>query len=217
MKNIIFIAPPAAGKGTCSDYLVANYGYEHLSTGDLLRSEIASGSEFGKEIDSIISKGNLVSDEVMIKLVQDKLSSIDASKPFILDGFPRTIIQAEKLDDMLISMGVTNMVAIYLNIDFDLALKRTLGRRSCPKCKRGYNVYFEEMMPINGELCDDCKVELSKRSDDNEESFKVRYDSYMKDANLIIEHYKKKHMLKTIVVGKLEDVLHDVVKEAEND
>ena len=217
MKNIIFIAPPAAGKGTCSDYLVENLGYEHISTGDLLREEIASGSEFGKELDSIISKGNLVSDEVMIKLVKSKLSELDANKPFILDGYPRTIIQAEKLDEMLISLGVTNIVAIYLDVDFDLALKRTLGRRSCPKCKRGYNVYFEEKKPINGELCDECNVELDKRADDNEESFKVRYDSYMKDASLIIDHYDKKQSLKTIKVGKLEDVLNEVVKEAKND
>ena len=217
MQNIVFIAPPAAGKGTCSDYLIKNFNYEHLSTGDLLREEIASGSELGKQIDSIISKGILLDDEFMIKLVQEKLSKLDADRPFILEGFPRTIVQAEKLDEMFKKLNISNVIVIYLKLDFDLALKRTLGRINCPKCKKSYNTYFEEKKPINGNLCDDCNIELVKRNDDNEESFKVRFDSYMKDANLIIDHYDKKHILRTINAGKLEDVLRDVVKEAKND
>ncbi len=216
MRNIIFIAPPAAGKGTCSEYLVKNFNYEHLSTGELLRAEIASGSEFGKEIDGIISKGNLVSDEVMVRLVEEKLKSLSTDKPFILDGFPRTLVQAEKLDEMLNDV-LQNTIVIYLEVPFDLALKRTLGRRNCPNCKRGYNVYFEEMMPKKENLCDDCNIELAQRSDDNEESFKVRYDSYMKDASVIIEHYKSKNMLKTIEAINLDEMLKSVLREAKND
>lgn len=217
MRNIIFIAPPAAGKGTCSDYLVKNCGYEHISTGDLLRDEIASGSEFGKELDNIISKGNLVDDETMIKLVQDKLSKMKANVPFILDGFPRTIKQANKLDEMLITLGVTNMLVIYLDVDYNIALQRTLGRLSCPKCKRSYNTCFVERKPLVDNLCDDCKIELVRRNDDNEDSFKIRYDSYMKEANLIIDYYKEKGILKTVLVEKLDNTLESVLKEVKND
>lgn len=217
MNNVIFIAPPAAGKGTCSDYLVENYGYEHLSTGDLLRETIASGSEFGKKIDSIISQGKLVDDETIIRLVQDKLSNMISDKPFILDGFPRTIVQAEKLDEMLASLGVTNIVVIYLNVDVDLALKRTLGRRSCPNCKKGYNIYFDEKKPKNEGLCDICNVSLSQRSDDNEESFKVRFNSYMKDASLIVKHYEDKGILKRIDASNLDDMLNSLKEAVSND
>ena len=217
MQNIVFIAPPAAGKGTCSDYLIKNYGYEHISTGDLLRDEIASGSELGKQIDSIISKGNLLDDEFMIKLVRERLKSLESNKPFIIEGFPRTIVQAEKLDEMFNDLNISNVKVIYLKIDFDIALKRTLGRINCPNCKKSYNIYFDAKKPMNGNLCDDCNIELVKRNDDNEDSFKVRYDSYMKDANLIIDHYENKHMLKTILADNLEDMFNEVVKEAKND
>lgn len=217
MKNVIFIAPPAAGKGTCSEYLIKNLGYEHLSTGDLLREEIASGSDLGKKIDSIISKGNLVDDEFMIKLVQGKLESLDSNQHFILEGFPRTIVQAEKLDNMFQDLNITNVVVIFLDVDFDLALKRTLGRINCPKCKRSYNLYFEEKKPMKDNICDDCNIELIKRNDDNEESFKVRFDSYMKDANLIIEHYKNLGILKSVKATDLDKMLKEVAEVVKND
>jgi len=217
MKNIIFIAPPAAGKGTVSDYLVKNYNYEHLSTGDLLREVIKSGSDFGREIDKIISSGNLVSDEIIIKLVQDKLESL-ASKPFILDGFPRTLNQAKSLDDMLVTLGVTNNIAVYLDIDLDEALKRVLGRITCPKCKRSYNKNIDKLMPVNGNICDDCKVELESRSDDNEETFKVRFNTYLENTSPIIDYYKEKGILKSFDVRREpNEICEDIFKEANND
>lgn len=217
MKNIIFIAPPAAGKGTVSDYLIKNYHYKHLSTGDLLREEIEAGSEFGKELDKIISSGNLVNDDVMIRLVKEKLDTI-TNQAFILDGFPRTLEQAKSLDQMLISMGVTNTQAIYLDIDENLALQRVLGRVNCPNCKRSYNIYFENMRPINDNICDDCKTELSKRMDDNEDSFKVRFDTYLKNASSILDYYRDKNMLSEVKVDNdLTRVLNEVIKEAKND
>ncbi len=218
MKNIIFIAPPAAGKGTVSDYLVKNYNYEHLSTGDLLREVIKSGSEFGKEIDSIISKGALVSDEIIIKLVEDKLKTLDASKPFILDGFPRTLNQAHKLDEMLVNMNVTNNIAVYLDIELEEALKRVLGRITCPKCKRSYNVNMEKLKPIKGNLCDDCGIELEARSDDNEETFKVRFNTYLDNTSPIIDYYKEKGILRTFDVNREPSVIcEDISNEAKND
>jgi len=218
MKNIIFIAPPAAGKGTVSDYLVKNYNYEHLSTGDLLRDVIKSGSEFGKEIDKTISSGNLVSDEVIIKLVSDKLTTLNESKSFILDGFPRTLNQAKSLDEMLINMEITNNIVVYLDIDLDEALKRVLGRITCPNCKRSYNKNIEKLKPLNGNMCDDCNVELESRSDDNEDTFKVRFNTYLENTSPIIDYYKSKGILKSFDVRREPIVIcQDVSLEAKND
>ncbi len=217
MKNVIFIAPPAAGKGTISDYLIKNYHYKHLSTGDILREEIQSGSKFGKEIENIMASGNLISDDVMINLIKQKLTEL-SKQSFILDGFPRTLIQAESLDEMLISMGVTNNVVISLDIDRELALKRVLGRINCPKCGRSYNVYFENMKPSKENICDDCNSDLIKRSDDNEESFRKRFDDYLSNVSLIKSYYEEKHLLKNIIVDNdLERVLKEIIKEAKND
>ncbi len=217
MKNIIFIAPPAAGKGTISDILVKDYNYEHLSTGDLLREEIKSGSSFGQEINDIISKGELVSDEIVIKLVTEKLNFLK-DKAFILDGFPRTLNQAIKLDEMLITLGVTNNLVAYLDIDLDTALKRVLGRVICPKCKRSYNVYNEGLKPKNENICDDCNVLLEKRSDDTEETFKVRFNSYLENVNPIIEYYKEKGIYKSFLAnGDPKELAVNIIKEANND
>lgn len=217
MNNIIFIAPPAAGKGTVSDFLIKNYHYKHLSTGDMLRTEIEAGSDFGKEINKIIQAGNLVSDDIMIRLVKEQLEGL-SNQAFILDGFPRTLEQAKSLDEMLVSLGVTNNIVISLDIDYDLALKRVLGRVNCPKCGRSYNIYFEEMKALKDNICDDCNTELTKRSDDNEESFKKRFDTYIENARSIKEFYQEKHLLKEIIVdNNLERVLQEVLREAKND
>jgi len=218
MRNIIFIAPPAAGKGTVSDYLVKNYNYIHLSTGDLLREEIKSGSTLGQEIDKIISGGNLVSDELIIKLVEDKLNTLDKNKPFILDGFPRTLVQTEKLEEMLITLGVTNNLVVYLDINLEDATKRVIGRIVCPKCKRSYNLYDEKVKPLKDNTCDDCIIELEKRSDDNEETFKVRFNSYLENTSPIINYYKDKGLLLSVdVMSGLDNMLEVIVKEAKND
>ena len=216
MNNIIFIAPPAAGKGTVSDYLVRNYNYKHLSTGDLLRNEIKSGTVLGKEIDKIISGGNLVSDELIIKLVQQELNNIDKDKPFILDGFPRTLNQAQKLDEMLITLGVTNNVVIYLDININDALKRVLSRVVCPKCKRSYNLINGVLKPKLENTCDDCNIELERRSDDNEETFKVRFNSYLNNTSPIIDYYDKKGLLVNVnATDNLEVIFENVVSAAD--
>ena len=213
MRNIIFIAPPAAGKGTVSDYLVNNYGYQHISTGDILREEQVSGSELGSKLKSIMASGALVSDEVMIELISSALAKLDSDKPFILDGFPRTLNQAEKLEEMLVSREVTNNVVIYLNVDRELALKRIVGRLNCPVCKKSYNIYFPEVRPKVANQCDKCMVELIKRDDDNEESFTRRYDAYMREASKIIEFYKAKNLLREVKVGEINKLYQDVVSE----
>ena len=210
MKNIIFIAPPSAGKGTISDFFVKHYGYKHLSTGDLLRSEVALGSDLGREIDALISKGDLVSDELIIRLVSHKLEELK-DRPFILDGFPRTLLQAEELEAMLKNINVTNNVVIYLDVPLEVAINRTLGRVVCPKCKRSYNIHNPKLSPQKNNICDDCKVELERRNDDTEETFKKRYETFLTSTSPIIHYYQDKGVLVKIdATDELEQIYEDI-------
>lgn len=199
MKNIIFIAPPAAGKGTQSELLVSEFGYNHISTGDLLRSKQNDGSELGNYIKDLLSQGKFVDDEIVTKLLSDKLSSIDG--PFILDGYPRNIEQANILDGVLKSLNLSIDAVIYLNVDSETAMKRALGRVSCPKCNKIYNKYIEEKMPKVTNVCDDCGVELIGRSDDNEESFKIRFDTYINQTQPLLDYYKSNGLL--VIIDKV--------------
>lgn len=199
MKNIIFIAPPAAGKGTQSELLVSEFGYNHISTGDLLRSKQNDGSELGNYIKDLLSQGKFVDDDIVTKLLSDKLSSIDG--PFILDGYPRNIEQANILDGVLKSLNLSIDAVIYLDVDSETAMKRALGRVSCPKCNKIYNKYIEEKMPKVTNICDDCGVELIGRSDDNEESFKIRFDTYINQTQPLLDYYKSNGLL--VIIDKV--------------
>lgn len=213
MKSVIFIAPPAAGKGTQSSFL-KSLGYEHLSTGDMLRSEISSGSELGKNINELISNGLLVSDEIVINLIESRLNSLKG-KPFILDGFPRTINQVVSLDNILTKLNVTDYVAIYLDLDMDTALKRALGRLTC-SCGMSYNSYFDELKPKTEGICDKCRGKLVKRNDDNEESFKQRFATYLENTTPIINFYEQKKVLVKIDASRdsksISNDIKDIVK-----
>ena len=142
MKNIIFLAPPAAGKGTLSELLVEKYGYGHISTGDLLREEVKAGTELGREAESLMKEGKFVSDDVIIELISKKIEDDSCKNGYILDGFPRTLVQAEKYDELLAKTGRDLGVVIYINIDKEVAMKRACGRQTCPKCNRIYNKYI---------------------------------------------------------------------------
>lgn len=199
MKNIIFIAPPAAGKGTQSDLLVEKYGYIHISTGDLLREEIASGSELAEEINAIIKEGKLVSDEIVAKLLTNRLSQQDVKeKGFILDGYPRNIAQAKTLEEILEETENELGVAIYLELDEETAMKRALGRMTCPKCKKGYNKFLDGFKPKEEGICDACGSKLETRVDDNEESFKNRFQTYIENTSPLLEFYNAAGILKTV-------------------
>lgn len=198
MKNIIFIAPPAAGKGTQSELLISKYGYEHISTGDLLRNEIKSGSDLGKELDSMMKSGSLISDEIVNKLLVNALSNI--TKPFILDGYPRTISQALKLDEILASLNKSVGVVVYLDVEEELAMKRATGRLSCKSCNRIYHKYFSK--PKVEGICDDCGSSLISRADDTPDTFKVRYDTYMSNTKPLLDFYSNKNILVRVDANK---------------
>lgn len=211
MKNIIFIAPPAAGKGTQSELLVSEFGYNHISTGDLLRSKQNDGSDLGNYIKDLLSQGKFVDDEIVTELLKDKLSSIDG--PFILDGYPRNIEQASILENVLKSLNLSIDAVIYLNVDSETAMKRALGRISCPKCNKIYNKYISEKMPKIANICDDCGIELIGRSDDNEESFKIRFDTYISQTQPLLDYYKSNGLL--VIIDKVNtpnDTFEEVKK-----
>ena len=204
MKNIVFIAPPAAGKGTQSDLLVEKYGYVHISTGDLLRDEIASGSELANEISKILEAGKLVSDDLITDLLVKRLSQDDVKqKGFILDGYPRNIAQAKTLESVLEETNNNFGVAIYLELDEETAMKRALGRMTCPKCKKGYNKFLDGFKPKQEGICDNCGTELETRSDDNEETFKNRFQTYISNTEPLLDFYKGNGVLET--VSSLDD------------
>lgn len=209
MKNVIFIAPPAAGKGTHSDRLV-DLGYEHISTGNMLREEIQKQSSLGLKIKDIISNGSLVSDEIVFELIQNKLTTID--KPFILDGFPRTLNQAIFLENLFNKLNITNYEVIYLDITLEEALKRALGRLTC-KCGASFNSEFPRLMPKVSGICDKCGNVLEKRSDDNEESFKVRFETFIKNNEPIKDFYESKNKIHSIDTTIDTEVITEKIKD----
>lgn len=198
MKNIIFLAPPAAGKGTLSEMLVEKYGYAHISTGDLLREEIKNKTEIGKQAEGLMKEGKFVSDEVIIKLISNRITKSDCENGYILDGFPRTLNQAKEYDELLSKLGKDLGVVIYINIDKEMAMKRACSRITCPKCGRIYNKYSDEMKPKVENICDDCKVTLQQRSDDSEQTFVKRFDEYVSKTMPLYDYYKNKGVLEII-------------------
>lgn len=187
--NIIFIAPPAAGKGTQSDLICNKYNMKHISTGDLIRKTINSESEKSLELKEIIEQGKLVSDEFILSLVKDEIKD---GNSYIFDGFPRNINQAKLFDELLSSLNKKVDYVIYLKVDKELAAKRILGRISCPTCGKVYNDQIKESMPKQEGLCDQCNVELLKRNDDNEITFNKRFDTYIEETEPLLDYYKDK-------------------------
>lgn len=191
--KLILLAAPGAGKGTQAEKLSEHYEIPTISTGAILRRNIKDGTELGKLAQSYIDKGNLIPDEVMIKVMADRLAEDDCKNGFILDGFPRTIAQAEALDKSDISIDTV------LNIDVsdEVIIERLSGRLECSKCAATY--HKEHNKPKTEGKCDKCGGDLGVRADDKPETVKSRLDTYHKTTEPLIEYYKNKGMLKTAV------------------
>lgn len=210
MKNIILYGAPAAGKGTQCELLVERYGYNHISMGQLFR-DLDDSTEFNRKIHEDISKGILIDDQTTAKLLKNKLDELGTNL-VVLDGFPRTLNQAHILDEFF-----DNYIVINLEVDEQVALERTLGRVTCSKCGKIYNLYSEETKPKNGRLCDICNIELTGRSDDNEESFKTRFNIYINNVQGLLDYYREKNVLYIVKSHTLkEDTFADVKAILEN-
>ena len=212
--NIILMGPPAAGKGTQSERIVGKYHVPHISTGDMFRAAIAAKTPLGVKASEYINAGKLVPDEVTIGLVEERLSQDDCKKGFLLDGFPRTIPQAEALDALLAKMGRRITHVILLEADDKVLTSRIVARRVCPKCGASYNL--ETKKPKVEGVCDNCGSTLIQRKDDTAEAFKVRLDSYAKQTYPIAEHYRKQGVLSRIdALQDIGSVFSDIEKALE--
>ena len=198
MKNIIFIAPPAAGKGTQSAILEKKYDLPHISTGDILREESKKDTELGRYIAEVLSSGSLVKDDVTYTLLQNRLSESDCKNGYVLDGFPRNIEQAYKYDEILKNLNQELGYVIKLDINEETLEKRITGRRICENCKTVYNINSETEKPEQESICDKCGGRLYQRNDDNVTSFRNRYKVYVEKTKPLLDYYKKKGILYVI-------------------
>ena len=218
MKNIIFIAPPAAGKGTQAQLVSEEYNIPHISTGEILRSEINAGSEIGLSIKKDMDSGILVSDEVITTLLKNRITSSDCKNGYILDGYPRSLKQAKLYNDLLEGLKYDKGIVIFLNIDRELALERTLSRVVCSDCGTSYNLLVEDLKPKKEDMCDKCHSQLKTRTDDNEEVFKKRFDTYMNSTKEVIEYYQSMGLLRKIEASNKDvKTIFEEVKEILND
>ena len=214
-KNIILMGPPGAGKGTLAKQLMSAYDLVHISTGDMFREAIKAGTELGKLAKSYIDRGDLVPDEVTIGIVKERLGQDDCEKGFLLDGFPRTLPQAEALKEL--SNQVNRPIEVVVNLDCDNQelIRRISGRRVCKSCGAPYHIVT--LKPKTEGVCDICGGPLYQRADDNEEALKVRLEHYVQDTKPLLDFYAKEGLLKSFdsLVGK-EQLFDQVSKYLNN-
>ena len=209
--HILLMGSPGAGKGTQAAELVKAFQIPHISTGDMFRAAIKEGTEMGKQAKSYIDKGQLVPDEVTIGIVRDRLGQDDCKKGFILDGFPRTVEQADALTGILKDLGLSLTRVLNINVPASDLIERAVGRRICKKCGATYHTKFNP--PKKEGICDECGSELFQRADDNAETMKNRLSVYEASTKPLIDYYKKAGLY-TEVDGRqaIDKVTADLIK-----
>ena len=195
--RIVLLGAPGSGKGTQAKKLVADYGYPQVSTGDLLRDAVARGTEYGLKAKAAMDAGQLVSDDIVLGILKDRVAQPDAAAGFILDGFPRNLAQARMLEEVLAELGQPLDAAVLMDLDFDVLFKRLTGRRTCKNCGRIYNIYFLPV-PADGR-CESCGgEEFVHRADDKEETIGRRLEVYRNETAPLVDYYRE--------LGKLQVV-----------
>ena len=211
MMNIILMGPPGAGKGTQAKKIIAKYAIPHISTGDMFREAIKEGTPLGKVAKGYIDQGHLVPDDVTIGLVKERLSKDDCAKGYLLDGFPRTIPQAEALE--VLTKEINRPISMVIDIETpkEELVSRICGRRVCKKCGAPYHIV--NMKPKVEGVCDICGGELVQRADDNEAALETRLDHYVKQTKPLLEFYEGRGLLKTLdgMIGS-ENLIKEISK-----
>lgn len=209
--KIILLGPPGAGKGTQAENIVTSYGLVHISTGDIFRANIKNNTPLGIKAKSFMDQGSLVPDELVVELVEDRLKQEDVKDGFMLDGFPRTILQAQSLDKVLESLGTSLDAVINIEVDKSILVGRAVGRRICRNCGATYHIDFN---PSKGKgKCDKCEGELYQRSDDTEETVEKRIQVYLDETSPLINYYTKAGIIKNINGQQdINVVFADIVK-----
>ncbi len=204
--NIILLGPPGAGKGTQARMLTEREGMVQLSTGDMLRAAVAAGTEIGQKAKAVMEAGQLVSDDIVIGVVSERLDQPDVKNGVIFDGFPRTAAQAEALDGLLAEKGMDLDAAISMEVDDELLVDRVSGRFTCAMCGEGY--HDRHKLPQVEGVCDKCgSTEFKRRPDDNAETVRARLDAYHAETAPLIEYYRAAGKLKTVDgMAEIEDV-----------
>ena len=203
--RIVLIGAPGGGKGTQAKLLVDKYGIPQISTGDLLREAVAAGTPLGMRAKTAMEAGQLVSDDIVLGMIRERLSQPDAQKGFILDGFPRNIPQAESLDKLLADMGKPLQVSLLIDVAFDILMQRLTGRRTCSQCGAIFNV-FTSPPRLEGR-CDKCGGELTQRADDNEATVGQRLKVYEAQTAPLIEYYRRHGILRTVQgIGEIDEI-----------
>ncbi|MBT6832506.1 adenylate kinase [Amylibacter sp.] len=211
--NIILIGPPGAGKGTQAATLVMDRNMIQLSTGDMLRAARTSGTELGKMVAGVMDRGELVTDEIVIGLIEEQLTSSTETSGFIFDGFPRTLAQADALSNLLSKIDQKLDTVIQMTVDDEALVRRITGRFTCGVCGQGYHEDFKA--PIIKEKCDNCGEvgAFKKRADDNEGALKTRLMAYYKDTSPLIGYYYAKEQLQQVNgLNSIEEVGKDIAK-----
>jgi adenylate kinase len=209
--KVIFIGPPGSGKGTQAKRLAAQHGIPHISTGDMLREAIADGTELGQQAAPIMAAGALVSDDLMVGIINDRLAKPDAAKGFILDGFPRTLVQAEKLDNIVAGNGSDNLRVLQLLVPDEAIVRRIALRRSCSQCGAIY--HLENRPPANDSVCDRCGAEVIARPDDTETAVRKRLEAFHRQTLPVATYYKSKSILREVDgVGPIDEIFERIEK-----
>jgi adenylate kinase len=209
--NVILLGPPGAGKGTQAKMMIDRYQIPQISTGDILRANLKEKTPLGLKAKTYMDKGQLVPDEVVIDIIQERLKEKDCQKGYMLDGFPRTVAQARALDKVLADMNSKIDHVVSIEVDKGELVKRLTGRRTCRQCGRGYHVIFDP--PVNKGVCDKCQGELYQRDDDNEDTVRNRLEVYDAQTFPLIEYYKEKNLLRPIDgQGGIQQIFERIVK-----
>ena len=198
--NIVLLGPPGAGKGTQAARIVEKYGVPHISTGDIFRANIKAGTELGKRAQEYMNRGELVPDELVVEIATDRLAADDCKEGYLLDGFPRTVFQAEKLDEFLASKGRKIEHVLNIEVGRDDLMARLTGRRVCKSCGASFHVV--NIPPKQEGICDNCGAELVQRADDNEETASNRIEVYNRETKPLIDYYEKAGNIVNIDGGK---------------